>query len=83
MDKDFLCSWAVGSYSILINFFGTKERVKPAGAEEGEIEDVPFGTGIKALFKNKYWIMMTGIWLVRLMEFSMLFRLQVCSLSQC
>lgn len=61
MDKDFLCSWAVGSYSILINFFGTKERVKPAGAEEGEIEDVPFGTGIKALFKNKYWIMMTGM----------------------
>lgn len=47
--------------AFLINFFGTKERVKPAGAKEGEVEDVPFVTGIKALFRNKYWIMMTAM----------------------
>ncbi len=47
--------------AFLINFFGTTERVKPAGAEEGITEDIPFATGIKALFKNKYWIMMTGM----------------------
>lgn len=47
--------------AFLINFFGTKERVRPVSAEEGKAEDVPFGTGIKALFKNRYWIMMTGM----------------------
>lgn len=47
--------------AFLINFFGTKERVKPAGAGEGAAGTVPFSTGMKALFKNKYWIMMTGM----------------------
>ena len=48
--------------AFLINFFGTKERVKAVAADTGEkIEDVPFKEGIKALFKNKYWIMMTGM----------------------
>lgn len=47
--------------AFLINFFGTKERVRAAVTEEGTVEDVPFATGIKALFKNKYWIMMTGM----------------------
>ncbi|MDD7388384.1 MAG: MFS transporter [Lachnospiraceae bacterium] len=47
--------------AFLINFFGTKERVKPAAAENGKMEDVPFAVGIRALFKNKYWIMMTGM----------------------
>lgn len=47
--------------AFLINFFGTTERVKPAARnEDGKSEDVPFKEGIKALFKNKYWIMMTG-----------------------
>ena len=39
-------------------------EAQDAGTEnEGEVqtEDVPFVTGIKALFKNKYWIMMTGM----------------------
>ena len=40
----------------------TKERVKPAAAgEDGKVEDVPFKEGLKALFKNKYWIMMTSM----------------------
>lgn len=47
--------------AFFINFFGTKERVKSAATEEGITEDIPFATGIKALFKNKYWIMMTGM----------------------
>lgn len=47
--------------AFLINFFGTKERVKPAASESGKIEEVPFIVGIKALFKNKYWLMMTGM----------------------
>lgn len=47
--------------AFVINFFGTEERVKPAGTEEGITKTVPFATGMKALFKNKYWIMMTGM----------------------
>ena len=48
--------------AFLCTFFGTKERVR-AAENEGEVqtEDVPFVTGIKALFQNKYWIMMTGM----------------------
>lgn len=49
--------------AFLCTFFGTKERVKAVGTkkEDGkeEREDVPFMEGLKALFKNKYWIMMT------------------------
>lgn len=48
--------------AFLINFFGTEERVKPATADEdGKAENVPIGKGIVALFKNKYWIMMTCV----------------------
>lgn len=47
--------------AFLINFFGTKERVKSVASESGQTDTVPFTVGIKALFKNKYWIMMTGM----------------------
>lgn len=47
--------------AFLINFVGTKERVKAAGAEDGKTQDVPFAAGIRALFCNKYWLMMTGM----------------------
>ena len=47
--------------AFLINFAGTKERVKPASAGEGEAQNVPVKEGILALFQNKYWIMMTGV----------------------
>lgn len=49
--------------AFVINFLGTKERVKPASApaEGGKSEDVPFLEGLKALFKNRYWLMMTGM----------------------
>lgn len=46
--------------AFLINFFGTKERVKPVAENEtGKTAVVPFREGIIALFHNKYWIMMT------------------------
>lgn len=46
--------------AFLFTFFGTKKRVKAAAHDEnGQAVDVPFKEGLKALFKNKYWIMMT------------------------
>lgn len=50
----------IAVFAFLINFFGTKERVRPVGREK-EMEDVSFLVGVKALFHNKYWIMMTGM----------------------
>lgn len=44
--------------AFMINFFGTKERVKPINEESTQIS---FKEGIQALFKNKYWMMVTGI----------------------
>lgn len=59
--KTFCLFGLLAVIAFLINFFGTEERVKPAAqTEDGKSEDVPFKEGIKALFKNKYWIMMTG-----------------------
>lgn len=60
--KTFVVFGFVAIATFLCTFFGTKERVR-AAENEGEVqtEDVPFVTGIKALFKNKYWIMMTGM----------------------
>lgn len=58
--KAFVVLGAVSVAAFLINFFGTKERVRPA-VKDGEVKDVPFATGVKALFQNKYWIMMTGM----------------------
>ena len=60
--KTFVVFGFVAIAAFLCTIFGTKERVR-AAENEGEVqtEDVPFVTGIKALFKNKYWIMMTGM----------------------
>ena len=60
--KTFVVFGFVAVAAFLCTFFGTKERVR-AAENEGEVqtEDVPFVTGIKALFQNKYWIMMTGM----------------------
>lgn len=41
----------------LITFTGTKERVKPS--KNTKQEKLPFFKGIKILFMNKYWIMIT------------------------
>lgn len=60
--KTFCVFGIVAVAAFLINFFGTKERVKAVSeVQAGEANAVPFKEGIKALFKNKYWIMMTGM----------------------
>lgn len=41
----------------MITFMGTKERVVPA--KDTKQEKVPFVKGIRLLFQNKYWIMIT------------------------
>lgn len=47
--------------AFLINFLGTKERVKPVSEASTHI---PAKQGILSLFKNKYWIMMTLILMI-------------------
>lgn len=58
--KTFVVFGFIAVVAFLFNFFGTEECVKPA-AQDGKVKDVPFLTGVKALFQNKYWIMMTGM----------------------
>lgn len=43
----------------LINFFGTKERVKAVGAVDGKVQTVSVKDGFRSLFQNKYWIIVT------------------------
>lgn len=57
--KTFCVFGLVAVAAFLINFFGTKERVRSVSQSAGEEKDVPFKDGVKALFQNKYWIMMT------------------------
>lgn len=47
--------------AFMMNFFGTKERVRSVASESGKADEVPFWKGIAALFQNKYWIMMTAM----------------------
>ena len=60
--KTFVVFGFVSIAAFLCTFFGTKERVRANETGEQKVEEnVPFVTGIKALFQNKYWIMMTGM----------------------
>lgn len=60
--KTFLVLGLLAVAAFLINFFGTKERVRPVlGEEQSKEEQVPFLTGVRALFQNRYWMMMTGM----------------------
>lgn len=60
--KTFVLFGIVSIAAFLCTFFGTKERVRANEAGEQQVEEnVPFVTGIRALFQNKYWIMMTGM----------------------
>lgn len=56
--KTFSIFSVIAVLAFMINFFGTKERVKPISEESTHIS---FKKGICALFKNKYWIMVTSI----------------------
>lgn len=60
--KTFFIFGIIAIISFLYTFWGTSERVKSvAQLQSTENNDVPVLVGIKALFKNKYWIMMTGM----------------------
>lgn len=60
--KTFFIFGIVAIIAFLYTFWGTSERVKSvAQLQSTENNDVPVLVGIKALFKNKYWIMMTGM----------------------
>ena len=60
--KTFVVFGFVSIAAFLCTFFGTKERVRANETGEQKVEEnVPFVAGIKALFQNKYWIMMTGM----------------------
>ena len=58
--KTFMVFGVVAIIAFMINFLGTKERVvSVSDMQNGEHKDVPFIAGVKALFVNKYWILMT------------------------
>ncbi|MDO4173799.1 MAG: MFS transporter, partial [Eubacteriales bacterium] len=59
--KTFCVLGVLAIVAFLLTFIGTKETVKPVTDENGEIKTVGFVEGIKALFHNKYWIMMTCV----------------------
>lgn len=60
--KTFFIFGIVAIIAFLYTFWGISERVKSvAQLQSTENNDVPVLVGIKALFKNKYWIMMTGM----------------------
>lgn len=60
--KTFFIFGIVAIIAFLYTFWRTSERVKSvAQLQSTENNDVPVLVGIKALFKNKYWIMMTGM----------------------
>ncbi|MBU3184555.1 MFS transporter [Clostridium estertheticum] len=48
----------VAVFLFLFTFLGTKERVKPANKKQIE-NNIPIKDGVKALFKNKYWGIIT------------------------
>lgn len=60
--KTFFIFGIVAIIAFLYTFWGTSECVKSvAQLQSTENNDVPVLVGIKALFKNKYWIMMAGM----------------------
>lgn len=60
--KTFFIFGIIAIIAFLYTFWGTSERVKSvAQLQSTENNDVPILVGIKALFKNKYWIMMTSM----------------------
>ncbi|MDO5294570.1 MAG: MFS transporter [bacterium] len=69
--KAFAVLGVLAVVAFLINFFATEERVKPVIDEKtGEMEKVPFVAGVKALFQNKYWILMTVLLCLFFMMYS-------------
>lgn len=59
--KTFVIFGLLALVAFIINFLGTKERVKPV-AEDAD--NIPVKEAIKSLFKNKYWMMVTVVLLI-------------------
>lgn len=59
--KTFILFGLLAMVAFIINYYGTKERVQ---ATSEKSQNIPFKTGIKALFQNKYWMMVTAILLI-------------------
>lgn len=59
--KTFAVLGILAVIAFLLTFIGTKERVHSVAEISGEAEPVSFAEGIKSLFANKYWIMMTCV----------------------
>lgn len=55
--KTFIIFGILSIIVFAISFIGTKERVKPS--KNSHQEELPFHKGIKYLFQNKYWVMIT------------------------
>lgn len=68
--KTFCVLGVLSVAAFLINFFGTKERVKPINVEGTETKNVPFTVGVSALFKNKYWLMVTAMLILDFLMYS-------------
>lgn len=54
----------IGMILFYICFKGTKERVKPAENSQEKKQDVPVKTGMIALIKNKYWVILLVVGLL-------------------
>lgn len=59
--KTFAVLGILAVIAFLLTFIGTKERVHSVAEISGEAEPVSFAEGIRSLFANKYWIMMTCV----------------------
>lgn len=57
--KTFILFGCIAALGFILTYKWTKERVKPVNKNKSE--NIKLSVGLKALTKNKYWIMMTGI----------------------
>ncbi|WMT40894.1 MFS transporter [Paenibacillus sp. D2_2] len=58
--KTFIIYGSVAAILFFITFKTTKERVKPSVVQK----EIPFKRGVKALFRNKYWVMIVVLMLI-------------------
>ena len=59
--KTFCILGLLAIVAFLLTFIGTKERVHAVAELNGEMEKITLLEGVKSLFANKYWIMMTCV----------------------
>lgn len=59
--KTFAVLGILAVIAFILTFAGTKERVHSIAEINGETEKISFLEGLKSLFANKYWIMMTCV----------------------